>query len=152
MAKIAFLGLGMMGGRMAARLLEAGHSVITLTNSFRRENPFNGKVQAFPFHFDQPARLRESLHGMDVLINTYWVRFDHRHFNHGEAVTNTKILFQAAKSHTHPMVVPGVHRVFVQRERRAQIAQDAQIIEWMHIAGDRESHRAHAGPIRRRAW
>jgi 3-hydroxyisobutyrate dehydrogenase-like beta-hydroxyacid dehydrogenase len=27
MAKIAFLGLGMMGGRMAARLLEAGHEV-----------------------------------------------------------------------------------------------------------------------------
>jgi NADH dehydrogenase len=34
---------------------------------------------------------------VDVLINTYWVRFDHRQFTHGEAVTNTKILFQAAK-------------------------------------------------------
>ena len=96
--KIAVTGaFGYSGRYIAKRLLEAGHSVITLTNSFRRENPFNGKVQAFPFHFDQPARLRESLHGMDVLINTYWVRFDHRRFNHGEAVTNTKILFQAAK-------------------------------------------------------
>ena len=32
-----------------------------------------------------------------MLINTYWVRFDHRGFSHGEAVANTKILFQAAK-------------------------------------------------------
>jgi uncharacterized protein YbjT (DUF2867 family) len=96
--KIAVTGaFGYSGRYIAKRLLEAGHCVITLTNSFRRENPFNGEVQAFPFQFDQPARLRESLHGMDVLINTYWVRFDHRRFNHGEAVTNTKILFQAAK-------------------------------------------------------
>ena len=89
--------VGYSGRYIAKRLLAAGHSVITLTNSFKRENPFNGKVRAFPFHFDQPARLRESLQGVDVLINTYWVRFDHRQFTHGEAVTNTKILFQAAK-------------------------------------------------------
>ena len=89
---------GYSGRYIAKRLLEAGHRVITLTNSFRRENPFGGKVQAFPFHFDQPARLRESLHGVDVLINTYWVRFDHGQFTHDEAVTNTKILFQAAKA------------------------------------------------------
>ena len=97
--KIAVTGaFGYSGRYIAKRLLEAGHRVITLTNSFRRENPFGGKVQAFPFHFDQPARLRESLHGVDVLINTYWVRFDHRQFTHDEAVTNTKILFQAAKA------------------------------------------------------
>jgi uncharacterized protein YbjT (DUF2867 family) len=34
---------------------------------------------------------------VDVLINTYWVRFDHRLFTHQQAVANTKILFQAAK-------------------------------------------------------
>jgi len=32
-----------------------------------------------------------------VLINTYWVRFNHRLFTHDEAVVNTKILFRAAK-------------------------------------------------------
>jgi uncharacterized protein YbjT (DUF2867 family) len=96
--KIAVTGaFGYSGRYIAKRLLEAGHRVITLTNSFRRENPFNGQVQAFPFHFDQPVRLRESLRGVDVLINTYWVRFDHQHFNHAEAVANTKVLFQAAK-------------------------------------------------------
>lgn len=33
-----------------------------------------------------------------MLINTYWVRFDHRLFTHSQAVANTKILFQAAKN------------------------------------------------------
>jgi NADH dehydrogenase len=34
---------------------------------------------------------------VDVLINTYWVRFDHRLFSHERAVANTKTLFQAAR-------------------------------------------------------
>jgi NADH dehydrogenase len=68
-----------------------------LTNSLKRQNPFGNVVQAFPFNFHEPARLAESLRGVDVLINTYWVRFDHRLFSHGEAVANTKILFQAAR-------------------------------------------------------
>ena len=88
---------GYSGRYITKRLLEAGHSVITLTNSAGRVNPFGEKVLAFPFHFDDPVRLRESLRGADVLINTYWVRFDHRLFSHDEAVRNTKVMFQAAK-------------------------------------------------------
>jgi NADH dehydrogenase len=88
---------GYSGRYMAWRLLDAGHSVLTLTNSLHRGNPFGEKVRAVPFQFDRPDRLTESLRGSDVLINTYWVRFDHRLFTHQQAVANTKILFQAAK-------------------------------------------------------
>src|ERR1039458_2045197 len=96
--KITVTGaFGYSGRYIAQRLLDAGHEVSTLTNSYKRQNPFGDKVRAFPFHFDQPSRLTESLNGVDVLINTYWVRFDHRHFTHQEAVDNTKALFQAAK-------------------------------------------------------
>jgi len=82
---------------MAKHLLDAGHEVITLTNSVGRQNPFGEQVRAFPFHFDEPAKLRESLQGIEVLINTYWVRFDNPRFTHSQAVTNTKVLFQAAR-------------------------------------------------------
>ena len=34
---------------------------------------------------------------MDTLINTYWVRFDHRLFTHEQAVANTKVLFSSAR-------------------------------------------------------
>ncbi|MBI5624277.1 MAG: NAD(P)H-binding protein [Elusimicrobia bacterium] len=96
--KIAVTGaFGYSGRYIAKRLLDAGHGVITPTNSLRRENPFGGRVQAFPFDFDQPDRLRASLAGVDGLINTYWVRFDHRLFTHRAAVENTKVLFKAAK-------------------------------------------------------
>ncbi len=96
--RIAVTGaFGYSGRYIARRLLKAGHSVITLTNSVKRNNPFGEKLHAFPFLFDDPACLTESLHGTDVLINTYWVRYDHKLFTHSEAVANTRVLFQAAK-------------------------------------------------------
>ncbi len=79
------------------RLLDAGHDVITLTNSPRRPNPFGERVKALPFHFDEPPRLRDSLRGVHTLVNTYWVRFDHKLFTHDQAVTNTRTLFSTAK-------------------------------------------------------
>jgi uncharacterized protein YbjT (DUF2867 family) len=88
---------GYSGRYIAGHLLDAGHSVATLTNSPERPNPFGDRVAAMPFHFDAPDKLRDSLRGADALINTYWVRFDHRLFTHERAVENTKILFAAAK-------------------------------------------------------
>ncbi len=88
---------GYSGRYIARRLLDAGHTVLTLTNSPRRPNPFGESVPAFPLRFDQPAHLTDALRGTDALINTYWVRFNHKLFTHGEAVANTKVLFQAAK-------------------------------------------------------
>lgn len=97
--KIAVTGaFGYSGRYIAKRLLAAGHDVITLTNSPGRANPFGDKVRAYPFHFDEPDKLRESLEGVAALINTYWVRFDHRLFSHEGAVTDTKTLFNAAKA------------------------------------------------------
>src|SRR5258708_28152146 len=96
--KFAVTGaFGYSGRYITKRLLDAGHTVMTLTNSVNRENPFGERVRAVPFHFDRPALLKESLQGVEALINTYWVRFDHSRFTHSEAVANTKILFQAAK-------------------------------------------------------
>jgi NADH dehydrogenase len=88
---------GYSGRYVTKRLLDEGHKVITLTNSLKRENPFGGKVRAFPFNFERTELLVGSLRGIDVLINTYWVRFDHRLFTHSQAVANTKSLFWAAK-------------------------------------------------------
>lgn len=89
---------GYSGKYIARRLLDAGKSVITLTNSPGRANPFGGRVRALPFHFDDPVRLAGSLHGVSVLYNTYWVRFNHRGFTHADAVRNTMTLFEAASA------------------------------------------------------
>ncbi|NJN53343.1 MAG: NAD(P)H-binding protein [Anaerolineae bacterium] len=89
---------GYSGKYIAQRLLAQGKRVITLTNSTDRDNAFHGRVPAYPFHFDNPAQLAESLQGVSVLYNTYWVRFNHKTFKHADAVQNSITLFNAAKA------------------------------------------------------
>jgi NADH dehydrogenase len=96
---------GYSGKYIAARLLDAGHRVRTLTNSLQRENPFGSAVEAHPYNFDDPGALARSLEGAHVLINTYWVRFDHKDFTHTQAVRNTLRLFEAARQAGVPRVV-----------------------------------------------
>lgn len=88
---------GYSGSYIARRLLEAGYEVRTLTNSPQRANPFGEQVAAFPFHFDRPELLAESLTGASVLYNTYWVRFNHRGFGFQDAIANSMTLFDAAR-------------------------------------------------------
>ena len=89
---------GYSGKYIAKRLLDLGHKVITLTNSVNRANPFNGRVKPYPFNFDKPEVLAKSLQGVSELYNTYWVRFNHKLFQHADAVRNTMVLFDAAKA------------------------------------------------------
>lgn len=97
--RIAVTGAyGYSGRYITQRLLHAGHEVFTLTHSPHRKNPFGARVPALPFHFHDPELLTRSLLGTDVLINTYWVRFDHELFTHAEAVRNTQVLFHAART------------------------------------------------------
>jgi uncharacterized protein YbjT (DUF2867 family) len=88
---------GYCGRYIAQRLVDEQRDVITLTNSVSRVNPFGDRIKPYPFHFDQPRLLTESLQGVSVLYNTYWVRFNHRKFTHADAVRNTLTLFNAAK-------------------------------------------------------
>jgi NADH dehydrogenase len=88
---------GYSGQYIAQRLLNVGHRVTTLTNSAHRPDPFGGRVPAYPLQFQDREALTETLRGVAVLYNTYWVRFDHKAFNHREAVANSLTLFQAAK-------------------------------------------------------
>ena len=89
---------GYSGQYMARRLLDQGHEVLALTNSTHRSNPFGGKVKARPFNFSNPALLEQTLLGVNILINNYWVRFDQPPlFTHAQAVLHAKTLFEAAK-------------------------------------------------------
>ena len=88
---------GYSGRYIAKRLLNKGHNVRTLTNSIHRENPFGDKIEIHPFNFDDPEKLTESLKGVCVLYNTYWVRFNRKTFTFASAVKNTITLFHSAK-------------------------------------------------------
>lgn len=95
--KIAVTGSFSYSGKyITKRLLEKGEEVITLTNHPNRPDPFNGGVKAFPMNFANEAELIESLRGSDVLVNTYWVRFDKGSNTQPQAVKNTKVLVNVA--------------------------------------------------------
>lgn len=86
-------------GKYATRLLlDRGYRVRTLTNHPNRPNPFGDAVEVHPYNFDHPSQLQKSLEGTSTLINTYWVRFQHRGLTYDSAVANTRTLISAAKN------------------------------------------------------
>ena len=96
--KIAVTGAFSYSGKyITKRLLECGEEVITLTGHPNRLDPFDGKVKAYPLDFDE-AGMTRSLQGVDVLVNTYWVRFDKGENTQPRAVENTRKLVNAAKA------------------------------------------------------
>lgn len=95
--KIAVTGAFSYSGKyIAKRLLERGEEVITLTNHPDRPDPFNGKIKTHPLNFANESELIQSLRGVDVLVNTYWIRFDKGGNTLPKAVENTKVLVNAA--------------------------------------------------------
>jgi uncharacterized protein YbjT (DUF2867 family) len=85
-------------GKFVARLLlQSGYNVRTLTFHPERAGEFAGKIEAFPYAFDQPGRLAEALQESSCLINTYWIRFPRGRFTFETAVKNTITLIDAAK-------------------------------------------------------
>jgi uncharacterized protein YbjT (DUF2867 family) len=96
--KIAVTGAFSYSGKyITKRLLARGEEVITLTGHPNRPDPFNGKVKAYPLDFDE-AGMTRSLQGVEVLVNTYWVRFDKGKNTQPRAVENTRKLVNAAKA------------------------------------------------------
>jgi uncharacterized protein YbjT (DUF2867 family) len=96
--KIAVTGaFSYLGKYVTRRLLERGEEVITLTGHPNRPDPFDGRVQAYPLDFDETS-MTHSLQGAEVLVNTYWVRFDKEQNTQPRAVENTRKLVNAAKA------------------------------------------------------
>jgi uncharacterized protein YbjT (DUF2867 family) len=95
--KIAVTGAFSYSGKyITTRLLTRGEEVITLTNHPDRPDPFERKVKAFPLNFKNEEELIKNLTGVDVLVNTYWIRFDKGDNTQPRAVENTKVLVKAA--------------------------------------------------------
>jgi NADH dehydrogenase len=89
---------GYIGRYIARHLLDSGREVRTITTHTAKPNPFGASVLAFPFNFDDPTRLTETLAGAETLYNTYWIRFPHDGQTFGSALRNTRTLFECAKA------------------------------------------------------
>ena len=95
-AQVAVTGaFSYSGAAIADELLSRGHRVRTLTGHPGRA-PHDGPVGVAPLDFTDPAGLRRSLTGVEVLYNTYWVRFPHPGTPFDAAVDNSRLLFEVA--------------------------------------------------------
>lgn len=88
--------LSYTGKYITRKLLSAGERVRTLTGH-PEKNLFGQQVEVFPYNFDKPKELTESLRGADTLYNTYWIKFPYGGMTFGRAVENTKTLVKSAK-------------------------------------------------------
>jgi uncharacterized protein YbjT (DUF2867 family) len=85
------------GKYITQRLLARGDHIRTLTGHAHRPDPFGGRVPTFPLDFANRAALDTALRGVQVLVNTYWIRFDRGANTQARAVENTAILLDAAR-------------------------------------------------------
>jgi uncharacterized protein YbjT (DUF2867 family) len=85
------------GRYVAARLLELGREVRTLTRHPQSESPFGARVVAFPLDFEAPEDLAATLRGVDTVYNTYWIRSPRAELTFERALANTAVLLRAAR-------------------------------------------------------
>src|SRR5262245_38220369 len=83
-----------IGSAVAAELLRRGWAVRTLTNH-APEDP--GTIRVAPLRFEATT-LREALAGVDVFVNTYWVRFPYGTTTFEPAIENSRTLIAAARA------------------------------------------------------
>lgn len=88
--------MGYIGRYITTQLLERGRKVKTITTHVNKPVPFGEQVEVYPYSFDHPERLVETLHGADTLYTTYWVRFERGATTFSQAVENTRVLFRSA--------------------------------------------------------
>lgn len=89
---------GYSGRAITTLLLARGHRVRSLTGHPHRPDPFGGRVDVVPLLLDDVDGLARSLEGVEVLFNTYWVRFSRGDSTHEKAVARSRNLFRAARS------------------------------------------------------
>lgn len=96
MARVLVTGaFSNLGAAVAERLASAGDAVGTLTN--RPAPPSTSLRPVVPLQFVRD-HLVAALRGVDVVVNTYWVRTPSHGATFGQAVANSKLLVDAARS------------------------------------------------------
>jgi uncharacterized protein YbjT (DUF2867 family) len=85
------------GAVVARELLARGRPVRTLVRSpAPAGHPLAGAVETAPFDLDDQASLERALAGVEVLHNTFWIRFPHGRFTFEWAIAASARLFRAA--------------------------------------------------------
>jgi NADH dehydrogenase len=87
---------GFIGGAVAERLVDRAE--IRGLTSHPTKNRFGDRVRSFAYDFDEPDRMAAAFRGVDVFVNSYYVRFDYGGLTFEDAVDRSRALIAQAKS------------------------------------------------------
>jgi uncharacterized protein YbjT (DUF2867 family) len=87
---------GYIGGAIARGLI--GTSEIRGLTFHPSKNRFGDRVHNFLYDFEHPQRMAAAFAGVDVFVNTYYVRFNYASATFERAVQQSRTLIDAAKS------------------------------------------------------
>jgi uncharacterized protein YbjT (DUF2867 family) len=86
---------GFIGGAITARLIE--RTTIRSLTGHPGRNRFGASLRSFPYDFDNPVRMAPAFEGVDVFVNSYYVRFPQDGETFERAVDRTRLLIAAAR-------------------------------------------------------
>jgi NADH dehydrogenase len=87
---------GFIGGAISDRLV--GRAEIRSLTSHPAKNRFGDQVCSVPYDFDQPSRMADAFRGVDVFVNSYYVRFNYGTATFELAVDRTRELIALARA------------------------------------------------------
>jgi len=88
-------GSGYIGGAITERLL--GRAELRSLSSHPGKHRFGSRVSVFPYNFDRPTMMADAFTGVDVFVNTYYVRFNYGAATFERAVELTRELVSLAR-------------------------------------------------------
>lgn len=87
---------GFIGGAIAGRLIERAE--IRSLTAHPSKNRFGDRVRSFPYNFAQPAAMADAFRGVDVFVNSYYVRFSYGGATFEGAVDASRELIALARA------------------------------------------------------
>jgi uncharacterized protein YbjT (DUF2867 family) len=137
--RVAVTGaFGFTGRAIAERLLDEGHEVVTLSRRSGAGDPLATRLTIHPLDAARPASLRSALDGVDVLVNTWWLRFPRGGATFEGLVAGTATLIAAAREAgvrriVHVSVVNAAHDAgtpYVRAKAAAEAIVRGSGLEW----------------------
>jgi uncharacterized protein YbjT (DUF2867 family) len=86
---------GFIGGAVTQRLIDRAD--IRGLTSHPAKNRFGDRVKSFPYDFSRPDRMAEAFRGVDVFVNSYYVRFNYGGLTFDDAVERSLVLIDLAR-------------------------------------------------------
>ena len=85
------------GSFISRELLKSNDEISTFTNHPNENKEYFSQVRVFPYCFNEYQKMVDYLKDISIVINTYWIRFPKRGVTWENAISNSKILFDACR-------------------------------------------------------